>query len=764
VPQISFRIAVVPADGVGDGTRISARVSGAPRTWFHRGRAEPFAAALSWRTPAESASASDELGAEVLGAMEDEFRAANRASVTSSLTRALLAGHATLAAANALTLPEQRATASVVVAAARESGVYVARTGATIIGAVSATDTWARSGDPLGNRPAEATTAIGGEATPHGTSELVHLHPGDVALLLPGITIADVPDDLLARALRGARDLNLIAQLLAMAPAATSGLVIWHAPPEEALDDPRWTLWASDRSSGALPQLRSAAPPRAAPIPSMPSSARPPTPDVPEASVRPPASPRPPRPQPPVNYPPARPPGRMEAEARPEPWSPVPLESRTPAVSDMPPAAVVPPRPPRRRSTAGHGEPLASRARASLAMAPAADAIQRLARQARTGRWARLLPLAPLVLLLLVALFLLRGVLPLPGGPAQAIADASRIMQQADNEPDPATAAGLYDRAIAILTPQDQHNEGVQTLLADAQGRRDRVLNIVRVPASNIQQFTLAVAADSQPAGIWRNEDGLFVLDLGTQSLYRTDDTGTQLETALQPGEDVMGQPLGKIVTAAWSPPRGSNTEGMLLLVDSLRTMISVGPRGTQVQRWTPPDSMNWRRIGAAAATFDRFYVLDLPLAGDTGGGQILSYPTRQPGEIGTVAATSSADVDLSSAIDLATDGNLFVLFPDGRIVKLAPGGGTLAFDGSVPDGPLSAPVAIFASEDLDHLWVLEPSQSRIVEMTTDGAYARQYVLPPELIRNAVELHVDGTAREIRVLTPQAILLVEMDQ
>src|SRR5262249_53671099 len=155
----------------------------------------------------------------------------------------------------------------------------------------------------------------------------------------------------------------------------------------------------------------------------------------------------------------------------------------------------------------------------------------------------------------------------------------------------------------------------------------------------------------------------------------------------------IDGQPAGRPVSAAWSPQRGSNTDSQLMVVDDMRFLIAIGQDGRTVRRWLPPDSSQWQRIGPSAATYENLFLLDTARA------QIWRYPARVPGAVGAIIARATEEARLGSAIDLATDGNLFVLLPGGEISKLAPGGGKLPFDGAVPDSPISAPIAIFAHE-----------------------------------------------------------------
>jgi hypothetical protein len=80
-----------------------------------------------------------------------------------------------------------------------------------------------------------------------------------------------------------------------------------------------------------------------------------------------------------------------------------------------------------------------------------------------------------------------------------------------------------------------------------------------------------------------------------------------------------------------------------------------------------------------------------------------------------------------------------------------------------VPDRPITGANAICAQPDGDRVWVLEPSAARVVEFTPQGNYVRQFVFPPEMIWNAIALHVDAGSRDLRVLTPQHVLLVQIE-
>ena len=420
-----------------------------------------------------------------------------------------------------------------------------------------------------------------------------------------------------------------------------------------------------------------------------------------------------------------------------------------------PTAPPEPEEPPPSTSPASSGESVPTPAETARSPRPSAPDISSAVRGISLAGWMRVLPLVGLAIVLGLAVVLLRGGLPQPGERDRSVTDAGRLIRDAEATQDQGAAAALLSQAIALLEPEASRDEAARALLAEARQSRDRVLNVVRV--SRINRIPLPTRDDFRPAGLWKGDGTLFLLDLGGQGLYRIDAANSQVVSALQPGESFEGQPVGRAVTAAWSPPRGTNTEGQLLVVDHTRNLMALSQDGRLLRRWMPPDSGQWQRIGPSAATYDNLYLLDTARA------ETWRYPTRVPGAVGTIVARASEEPRIASAVDLAADGALYLLLPGGDISKLAPGGGRLPFDGAVPDSRLAAPTALFAQEGLDHIWVLEPTQSRVVELTSGGAYVRQYVLPTDAIRNGIGLHVDAAAGELRVLTPQGVILVQTE-
>lgn len=653
----------------------------------------------------------------------DAFEASGRRSLTSALTRSLLAVHALLAEENALLPEDERTLASGVSAALRPSGLYLAQMGDGLFGNTRLGTLWARSWE------ADETmlTLSGGlspDAAPRVTTEFFPLGTGDAFLLLPGVYGNEVAEEWLSAALDPNPDLRAVGELLRAAAPTTAGVVIWWPVHEEDVVGAHWTRWSSAPGTALLPSRPT---PQAA-VPTAPPEQRgAPAAELigepPEASI--------------VVPPPAGPEAPSVAAA-----GRATVESASWDLAAEPTGATREPTTESELATPDwrYDEPALDRPTRREPRNPFAS----------NPRAAALGGIAALIVVVLVGVGLIRGLTP-----DNTVAEASALVNRAAGTNDRNTAVGYLDEAIVKLQPRAGREQTALNLLNNAQSFRDRLLDVVRV--GEIERFALPPAPGGQtrPLGLWKTDDSLFILDLGAQLLYRADLNGTRLETAVKPGDSYADQPLGRFVSGAYSPPRGVNTDGRLLLVDTARSILSISPSGTR--RWWPPDGEQWSpRIGPIAATFDDLYVLDVDKA------QIWQYPARVALARSTVAATARDEPRLSQAVDLAADGNLYLLFPDGAIRKLAPGGGGLPFDGRVPGLPLSAPIALFAHPDLDRVWVLEPVASRVLEFTTGGEYARQYIFPPNVVRQGVGLHIDPQTEELRVLTSEHVLSVKM--
>jgi hypothetical protein len=85
-------------------------------------------------------------------------------------------------------------------------------------------------------------------------------------------------------------------------------------------------------------------------------------------------------------------------------------------------------------------------------------------------------------------------------------------------------------------------------------------------------------------------------------------------------------------------------------------------------------------------------------------------------------------EVDLNGAIDMAIDGAIYVLYGDGQIRKFL-SGQPAVFQITGLDTPLNTPIAIYTAPDelVQHLYIADAGNQRIVQFTKEGQFVRQY-------------------------------------
>jgi len=148
----------------------------------------------------------------------------------------------------------------------------------------------------------------------------------------------------------------------------------------------------------------------------------------------------------------------------------------------------------------------------------------------------------------------------------------------------------------------------------------------------------------------------------------------------------------------------------------------------------------------------NKIYILDPT------GNQIWRYTRRRDKFDG--AQPYANGVDLKTAVDMAIDGNVYVLGSDGYITKL--------FQGSKVDFPLkklpvkalTSPTRIYTETDMTQIYVLEPSENRILvynkdDRTGGAVYTGQYIF--DELSDIRDFWVDKNTNTMYVLTGTSI-------
>ena len=160
----------------------------------------------------------------------------------------------------------------------------------------------------------------------------------------------------------------------------------------------------------------------------------------------------------------------------------------------------------------------------------------------------------------------------------------------------------------------------------------------------------------------------------------------------------------------------------------------------------------NFKKGDAIEAYSNKIYILDPE------GSQIWRYTRRRDQFDGAQAYANS--VDLKNGIDLAIDGNVYVLNKDGYVTKL--------FQGSKEDFPIkkqpvkavTAPTKIFTEADMSQIFILEPNEHRVLVYLKDdrsggAVYSGQYIF--DEINDLKDVYVDKDTNTMYVLTSKAV-------
>lgn len=240
-----------------------------------------------------------------------------------------------------------------------------------------------------------------------------------------------------------------------------------------------------------------------------------------------------------------------------------------------------------------------------------------------------------------------------------------------------------------------------------------------------LPRFASYVDAKSNPSRIVAHWPDVFVLDRGTQRIYRylVNDDGSGAAPAsgdgviLRTGDKVGDRTVGELIDMLWIDA------GRLVVIDRSGTFLQYDPVKFAWSARAASDASQWTRVSLASSYIGNLYLLD------PSRNQILKYVASADG-----AWTSSVtyfapgvNVDLSGAIDLAIDGDVWVLRVDGSLWRFT--AGKLAdFIPRDLDTPLSKPTSLFTSQMLVGVYIADAGNQRIVRLDkVTGKLIRQF-------------------------------------
>ena len=290
--------------------------------------------------------------------------------------------------------------------------------------------------------------------------------------------------------------------------------------------------------------------------------------------------------------------------------------------------------------------------------------------------------------------------------------------------------ADAQDRVLQALTLSPDIPQAI-SLQSDIQARLDEVNRVT--PLYKLVTLQPLGGEGSDPSRLVVEGSRVYILDQGLDRVVRygldevsglvPETSGGLVAERGQPLPD--GQLVGEIVGMTWGEAGGDRRTSNLLVLDSNRNLLEADP-ATGIKPLVVAGRDQWVSPRAIAGYNGNFYLLD------SGSGKILRYrPTADGYSIPPENyLEGDATLDFSGAIDMAIDGNIWVLYRDGTVQTFLEGRQQPFVLETPPDGPIVEPQAIIVGSEAgtaQSLFIVDSGKSRILEYDKTGKYLRQY-------------------------------------
>lgn len=346
-------------------------------------------------------------------------------------------------------------------------------------------------------------------------------------------------------------------------------------------------------------------------------------------------------------------------------------------------------------------------------------------------------------------------------------AEDARIAAQQSTSP--AEQRAKLTQALAALDEALKMNPKDPTLKeqrASVSLFLDQVSGTVRFAAFNVlKEFADTEAAKCQLSTVIVRGSDVWTLDVGLDRVYKhlLDDSQQALRaTEVEPvvvrkGDQHGGIAVDELLDIVWVDSGTQPGVGNLFIIDRKGQVLEYFD-DTGLRRFATADASAWRNpVAVAGYLLNRFYVLD------GSANRIWRYQLNASGFEGAPSdyAGTAGTSAISGGIDLAIDGDVYVLQADGRIVKYHQGS-PVAFPQKGLDLPLSSPSCIFVTGSMDEggsVYVADTGNSRIVKFSKTGDFVRQYrSVDPAMMDSLRGLFVDEGNKRVYLINGNKLL------
>lgn len=311
----------------------------------------------------------------------------------------------------------------------------------------------------------------------------------------------------------------------------------------------------------------------------------------------------------------------------------------------------------------------------------------------------------------------------------------------------------------ALFYPNHPQIADLRSRIAEARARVNRVVSLLAGFDLPLIAFD---PATRQPTQVFVNGLNVYILDTrqGVLERYRLDEnTGDRLreetpEVLVRSGDTVGGRRVGELAFAVWAPAMANRTvTGPLILDRSVQLFGVVESLGTvNVTLAANP--------GLGAVTDMQYYLGNLYFL-DTANSQVWRYRPTGDGYANPPEPYFQTAINLSPAIAMAIDGAIWLLHPNGTVLRYF-NGVQEPFALDVVDPPVVKAVAIWVN-DVDppdgRIVIGDAGSNRVLVFDKRGRLLGQ-LMPlnrPGILERLRSLVVDETNNYLYLLTDNAL-------
>ncbi len=352
---------------------------------------------------------------------------------------------------------------------------------------------------------------------------------------------------------------------------------------------------------------------------------------------------------------------------------------------------------------------------------------ERSQRRVLSGRWRRWLwaiaVLIPLLALLTTGFLWWQQARQQEMAYKNALREAATAIQQAGQASDRAGARQYLRQADVALRQAEHIHPGAPQIAQLRTQLQDQQLTVERVKPLYVM-WPLATFSGGEWSRVVARRQDVFTLNRGDDVVmrYTLDEKGQAVAEGGQQrlfgrGDALGDATVGDLVDITWLPAGPVTQLSALLALDGTGKLFTYdSTRGGRRLALARPDG--WQSPKRIVVYGDRLYVLD------PGANVLFRF---SPGNGGYTAPPDNyfqTPVQLDGVEDVAIDGAVYLLFPDGRILRYFQGK-QVPF---VADTTLSTPTAIFTNERIHHIYVADAGNKRIVVLGKEQDQAGKFV------------------------------------